>query len=128
LACRFYEWVQKRLGPSRALFRLGLADKKSCLPIAAADLLAYSAWGQEVGQKPIGILKTRSKSDASSRTNIAKVDLNRDSLKSLHEQAIGTYLDSLLTKRALWSEGRRSLGGPLFHDGFIGSRHIALSA
>ena len=83
-----YEWAQSKLGrPSRALSGLGFADKKSCLPIAAADLLAYSGWGQEVGQKPTGILKTPSKSDVSYRTNVARVDLNRDSLKSLHEQA-----------------------------------------
>ena len=66
------------IGPSRALSGLAFADKKSCLPIAAADLLAYRAWGQEVGQKPIGILKTPSKSDVSYRTNVARVDLNRD--------------------------------------------------
>ena len=86
---RIYEWARTRLGPSRALSGLAFADKKRCLPIAAADLLAYSAWGQEVGQKPIGILKTPSKSDVSYRTNVARVDLNRDSLKSLHEQATG---------------------------------------
>jgi hypothetical protein len=76
------------IGPRRALSGLSFADKKSCLPIAAADLLAYSAWGQEVGQKPIGELKTPSKADQSYRTNVARVDLNRDSLKSLHEQAV----------------------------------------
>jgi hypothetical protein len=85
---RIYQWVQDRLGPSRALSGLAFADKKSCLPVAAADLLAYSAWGQEVGQRPIGTLKTRSKSDVSYRTNVARVELNRDSLKSLHEQAM----------------------------------------
>jgi hypothetical protein len=85
---RIYEWARSRLGPRRALSGLTFADKKSCLPIAAADLLAYSAWGQEVRQKPIGDLRTLSKAEQSYRTNIARVDLNRDSLKSLHEQAI----------------------------------------
>lgn len=85
---RIYQWAQSQLGPSRALSGLTFADKESCLPIAAADLLAYSAWGQEVGQKPIGELRTPSKAEQSYRTNVTRVDLNKDSLKSLHEQAV----------------------------------------
>ena len=58
------------------------------LPLAAADLFAYSAWGAEVGQKPIGTPKGPTKSDASYRGNVFKAVLVRDSLNSLHEQAI----------------------------------------
>jgi hypothetical protein len=85
---RIYKMVQDRLGPSRLMAGLTFADKKTCLPLAAADLLAYSALGQEVGQKPIGRLRASSKSEASYRGNLFRVELNRDSLDSLHEQAI----------------------------------------
>jgi hypothetical protein len=85
---RIYRLVQDRLGPSRLLSGLTFAAKKACVPLAAADLLAYSAFGQEVGQKPMGTLRAPSKSEASYRGNLFRVDLNRDSLDSLHEQAI----------------------------------------
>jgi Protein of unknown function (DUF3800) len=85
---RIYEWAQDQLGPRRALSGLTFVDKKSSLPIAAADLLAYSAWSVEAGRKPIGVLKGPSKSDTSYRGNLHRVELNRDSLNSLHEQAI----------------------------------------
>jgi hypothetical protein len=87
---RIYKSVQDRLGPSasRLLSGLTFAAKGACLPLAAADLLAYSAFGQEVGQKPIGMLRAPSKSEASYRGNLFRVDLNRDSLDSLHEQAM----------------------------------------
>jgi hypothetical protein len=41
-----------------------------------------------VGQKPIGTLIGPNKSARSYRDNLARVDLIRDSLDSLHEQAI----------------------------------------
>jgi Protein of unknown function (DUF3800) len=87
-AARIYKWAQGRLDQSRALAGLTFADKKNCLPLAAADLFAYTAWGQRVGQKPIGAAKKRIKSEASYRGNLCWVELNRDSLNSLHEQAI----------------------------------------
>jgi hypothetical protein len=85
---RIYDWAQDRLGPRRALSGLAFDNKRTCLPLAAADLLAYSAWGEMVGQKPIGTLTGPSKSAASYRTNLARVDLIRDSLDSLQERAI----------------------------------------
>ena len=86
-AVRIYNWAAGRIGQHRALSGLDVADK-TCLPLAAADLFAYSAWGAEVGQKPIGTPKGPTKSDASYRGNVYKVVLVRDSLDSLHEQAI----------------------------------------
>lgn len=86
-AVRIYHMAKDRIGQHRALSGLAVADK-SCLPLAAADLFAYSAWGAEVGQKPIGTPKGPTKSDASYRGNVFKVVLVRDSLDSLHEQAI----------------------------------------
>jgi len=86
-ALRIYNWAEGRIGQRRALAGLSFANK-DCLPLAAADLFAYSAWGAEVGQKPIGIPRKPTKSDASYKGNVFKVVLVRDSLESLHEQAI----------------------------------------
>jgi hypothetical protein len=68
-AVRIYEWAQNRIDQSRALAGLTFDNKKTCLPLAAADLFAYTAWGQEVGQKPMGIAKKPTKSEASYRGN-----------------------------------------------------------
>jgi len=87
-AVRIYRWAQNRISQSRSLAGLTFDNKKNCLPLAAADLFAYTAWGAEVGQKPIGQPKKPTKSEASYRGNYFRVMLNRDSLDSLHEQAI----------------------------------------
>ena len=86
-ALRIYNWAAGRIGQHKALSGLDV-DDKTCLPLAAADLFAYSAWGAEVGQKPIGVPRRPTKSDASYKGNVFKVVLVRDSLDSLHEQAI----------------------------------------
>jgi hypothetical protein len=67
---------------------LAFDNKKTCLPLAAADLFAYSSWGREVGQKPIGIPKKPIKSEASYRGNMFRIMLNCDNLDGLREQAI----------------------------------------
>jgi ParB/RepB/Spo0J family partition protein len=87
-ALRIYESIISRLGQRKALSGLSYANKKDSLPLAAADLFAYSAWGKEVGQKPIGEPKKATISDQSYRDNLFRVQLNRDSLDSLHELAI----------------------------------------
>ncbi len=87
-ALRIYSWANGRIGQHRALSGLSVAQKKDSLPLAAADLLAYSSWGGEVGQKPIGAPRKATKSGSSYRGNLFRVSLNRDSLDSLHEQAI----------------------------------------
>jgi hypothetical protein len=88
-AVRIYKWAKSRLGNSSyALAGLTFAAKQDCLPLAAADLFAYSAWGQEVGQKPIGLAKRPNKSDESYKRNFFRIPLVRDSLDSLHEQAV----------------------------------------
>ena len=38
---------------------LTFANKNDCLPLAAADLFAYTAWAKRVGQKPIGAQAAR---------------------------------------------------------------------
>jgi hypothetical protein len=87
-AVRNYNWVRDRLPNHRALAGLTFGNKRECLPLAAADNFAYAAWSDKSGQKPIGILKRPSKSNPSYRGNAFWIDLNRDSLDSLHEQAI----------------------------------------
>jgi hypothetical protein len=87
-AVRSYMWVQDRLGPRRALSGLTFSNKKDSLPLAAADMFAYTAWGDRSGQKPIGTPKKPTKSEHSYRGNMYWIDLNRDSLDSLHQQAI----------------------------------------
>jgi hypothetical protein len=72
---RIYEWAQGKLGPRRALSGLAFENKRTCLPLAASDLLAYAAWGVEAGQKPMGTMTTPSKSDASYQWNVSRVEL-----------------------------------------------------
>jgi hypothetical protein len=88
-ARRNYNWVQDRLSDARrALAGLTFSTKDDCLPLAAADHFAYNAWGDKSGQKPIGVARKPTKSVGSYRGNAAWIDLNRDSLDGLHEQAI----------------------------------------
>jgi hypothetical protein len=63
-------------------------SKKNCLPLAAADHFAYAAWCEKSSPKPLGVAKNQIKSEASYRGNAAWIDLNRDTLNSLQEQAI----------------------------------------
>jgi hypothetical protein len=51
-------------------------------------LFAYTAWGKEAEQKPIGIAKRAVKADASYRGNCFRVMLDRDNLEELRLQAI----------------------------------------
>jgi hypothetical protein len=87
-ALRVYNTAKLRLGESRALSGLTFANKKACLPLAAADLFAYTAWGKEVGQRPIGIANRPTKADASYRGNMYRIMIDRDILDSLHAQAV----------------------------------------
>jgi hypothetical protein len=88
-AARNYKWVQDRVSQARrALAGLTFRNKKDCLPLAAADYFAYIAWGEETGQRHLGVAKKPIKSEASYRGNMFRIELNRDSLDSLHEQAI----------------------------------------
>jgi hypothetical protein len=84
---RLYNFVKERL-PSRALSGLTFADKKDCLPLAAADLFAYTAWGKELGVKPIGTAKKPIKAEASFRQNLFRIVLRREELLGLHAQAV----------------------------------------
>jgi hypothetical protein len=85
---RIYDWIKSRVRAPRGVAGLTFDSKKTCLPLAAADLFAYSAWGQEVGQKPIGVPRKPIKSEASYKGNFWRVEVNRNTLDRLHEQAV----------------------------------------
>jgi hypothetical protein len=77
-ALRSYKWVQDRMGdPRRSLAGLTFSNKKDCLPLAAADHFAYTAWGEKSGQRPIGMPKKTLKSEASYRGNAFWIDLEQ---------------------------------------------------
>jgi hypothetical protein len=89
-AVRSYEWAKSKIGPThRALSGLTFATKDECLPLAAADHLSYFAWGDKVGQKPLGDAKGRPlKSEASFRHQIGFLDMDRSHLEGLYDQAV----------------------------------------
>jgi hypothetical protein len=87
---RLYDGVKEKFGgtSNKALAGLTFESKGACLPLAAADLFAYSVYGQEVGQKPIGQPKGPLKSEASYPKNLHRVPLIRDVLDGLYEQTL----------------------------------------
>jgi hypothetical protein len=88
-AVRLYKLFQDRFKKqSKALASLTFETKEKCLPLAAADLFAYSAYREETGGKPIGVPKRPTKSDASYRGNAYRILLDRETLDALHQQAI----------------------------------------
>jgi hypothetical protein len=95
---RVYNWAQSRQ-TSPTLASLTFGDKKTCLPLAAADLFAYSARGLETGQKPIGTAKKPIKSQTSYRGNMFKIMLTRDKLDE-REQTIKSAEDFTSPRRA----------------------------
>lgn len=88
-AIRLYNFFRERFqGQSKALAGLDFKTKEDCLPLAAADLFAYSVYGDETGRKPIGVAKKPSKSDTSYRGNLYRIVLERQTLDDLYQQAI----------------------------------------
>lgn len=85
---RLYDDMSKRTGNSRALAGLTFKDKKTCVPLAAADMLAYGAYRQETKAKPKGIARKPTKSEASYRGNFYRIPIDRERLQGLNEQAI----------------------------------------
>jgi hypothetical protein len=100
-AIRLYNFFRDRFqGRSKALAGLTFEAKEDCLPLAAADLFAYSAYGQEVGAKPIGVPKKPIKSDASYRGNLYRIVIERETLDALHRQAIAFASEAASAKRS----------------------------
>lgn len=89
-AVRLYNFFGGRFGiaTTGALAGLTFSQKANCLPLAAADLFAYSAYRQETGGKPLGIPAKPTKSEASYRGNAYRIVIGRESLGGLHQQAI----------------------------------------
>ena len=88
-ALRMYNSIKERLpGSDKVLSGLAFASKASSLPMAAADLFAYTAYGQETGARPWGESKYPLKADASYKGNLFRVPITRDVLDSLHAQAL----------------------------------------
>jgi hypothetical protein len=87
---RLYNFFKARLGAKseKALAGLTFEAKEGCLPLAAADLLASTVYGQESGGKPIGQPKKPLKSDQSYPGNLYRIPLVRDTLLSLYEQGL----------------------------------------
>jgi hypothetical protein len=87
-AIRLYNSAKKVFGESKALSGLTFANKANCLPLAAADLFAYSVFGKETQAKPLGRAKRVSKSDLSYKGNMFHIAIGRETLDLLHEQSL----------------------------------------
>lgn len=88
-AVRLYDFFQKKFSvQSKALAGLTFKSKEGCLPLAAADLFAYSAYREEVGGKPIGVPMKPTKADRSYRGNAFRIVIERETLDALHRQTI----------------------------------------
>jgi hypothetical protein len=73
---------------ARALNGLSFADKQSCLPLAAADLFAYSVYGEETNAKPIGIPKGPLKTDKGYRQNLHRIEITDEDLDALYHASL----------------------------------------
>jgi hypothetical protein len=87
-AVRIYNFAKGLAKAQRALAGLTFDNKATCLPLASADLFAYNAWGQEIGQKPIGVPRKSTKAEASYRGNAWRIMFDRPRLDGLHQQAV----------------------------------------
>jgi hypothetical protein len=86
---RIYRSIKEHFDAEKSHALAGLTTAgKDCLPLAAADLLAYSAWAEEVGAKPIGVAKKPSKADASFRQNLYKIVVSRNEILGLFDQGM----------------------------------------
>lgn len=79
---------------SHFLAELSFGLKGKSLPLAAADLFAYSVYQEEIGGKPIGNSKTPLKAEASYRKNLYRLAIDRKSLMELHQEAISRARDA----------------------------------
>lgn len=89
-ALRLFEFARKNLSPRArsALAGLTFESKDDCLPLAAADLLAYSAYQIETDGKRIGTPKGPMKSRASYRGNCFRHVIKPAALEALYLQSL----------------------------------------
>jgi hypothetical protein len=86
---RVYEEARKFFNVSSgALGGLTFSSKADCLPLAAADLFAYSAYAKEVGTKLLWQAKRPTKSNISYRGNLYRSRITRQILEGLYDQAV----------------------------------------
>lgn len=87
---RLYNSFKVRFGAdsNKILSGLTFEDKGDCLPLAAADLFAYSVHAAETGAKPIGTPRKPLKSEKSYPGHLHRIPLIPDTLLSLYEQAL----------------------------------------
>ena len=95
---RLYDYMSKKTENGKAFAGLTFKDKKTCLPLAAADMLAYGAYRQETNAKPKGIARKPTKSEASYRGNFFRIGIDRERLEMLNEQAKSLAKQDALAK------------------------------
>jgi Protein of unknown function (DUF3800) len=83
----------------KPLAGLAFEDKANSWPLNAADLFAYSAYGEETGAKPIGTPAKPLKAEKSYRGNAYRIVVGRETLDELHAQAIELAKEHALTRR-----------------------------
>jgi hypothetical protein len=91
-ALRMYNTANQVMGNSPAMAGLTFGRKGDSLPLAAADLFAYSAYTNEMGAKPIGIARKPTKSNLSYRGNLHHIRIGRQTLDDLYRQSVDLAL------------------------------------
>ncbi|SDR31163.1 hypothetical protein SAMN05519103_01918 [Rhizobiales bacterium GAS113] len=89
-AVRIYENARARFPPNdtRALNGLSFATKQECLPLAAADLFAYFAYGEEMNAKPLGTPTRQPKTDKGYGNNLYRVEITPEVLEALYQASL----------------------------------------
>jgi hypothetical protein len=90
-AVRLYEFCRSKIQHPRAHKAFGgltFKTKNECLPLAAADHLAYAAYLYQTDGKGIGAPKKPLKMRQNYRQNCFYADVGPDSLESLYQQSI----------------------------------------
>jgi hypothetical protein len=89
-AVRLFEFFRSRLNDYQqgALSGIAFKSKSECLPLAIADLFAYNAYNKEMGGKAIGVAKEPLKSEASFKSNLYRILIEKDTLEALYEQSL----------------------------------------
>ena len=100
-AVRLYNLFQKKFSDVAPEIFAGLtfATKHRNLPIAAADMIAYSAYHHETQAKPIGHSKTPRKAGKSYRGNCYRKVIDRPGLDKLFNQAIEIASETALARK-----------------------------
>ena len=96
---RLYHLFDERFGGHNALSGLTFENKDGNLPIAAADLLAYTIWRDETGAEPLGNAPGPLKADASYSGNLYRLGIGRETLDALHELGLRLASEKPMARR-----------------------------